>query len=138
MKIQELAQRTGLTAYTIRFYEKEGLLDNQHVVRENNNYRNYSNEAVERLKSIKKFQGIGCSLVEIKDILRNNDEKSIPSQQVIDWIRHKISEIEHKRDEYDQVLETLNWMLEYKIALDNDPQKAESLLMARYADKSGQ
>ena len=137
MKIHELAQKTGLTAYTIRFYEKEGLLDSRHVVRENN-YRNYSDEAIERLKFVKKFQGIGCSLVEIKDILRNDDDKSIPNRQAIDWIRHKIREIEHKRDEYDRVLETLNWMLEYKIALDSDPQTAQSLLMARHADKSEQ
>jgi hypothetical protein len=30
MKIQELAEKTGLTAYTIRFYEKEGLLGSRH------------------------------------------------------------------------------------------------------------
>ncbi|WP_256992535.1 MerR family transcriptional regulator [Paenibacillus sp. XY044] len=62
MKIQELADKMGLTIHTIRFYEKEGLLDDRHVRRESNNYRNYSDEAVERLKLIKKFQSIGCSL----------------------------------------------------------------------------
>ena len=90
MKIQELAQKTGLTVYTIRFYEKQGLLDSRHVVRENNNYRNYSDEAIERLKFVKKFQGVGCSLIEIKDILQEKDENTISNQQVIEWIRHKI------------------------------------------------
>ncbi|WP_231575312.1 MerR family DNA-binding transcriptional regulator [Paenibacillus sp. FSL P4-0081] len=46
MKIQELADKMGLTIHTIRFYEKEGLLDERHVRRESNNYRNYSEEAV--------------------------------------------------------------------------------------------
>ncbi|CAM4282684.1 MAG: MerR family DNA-binding transcriptional regulator [Paenibacillus macerans] len=48
MRIQELADKMGLTIHTIRFYEKEGLLDARHVRRESNNYRNYSEEAVER------------------------------------------------------------------------------------------
>jgi len=59
MKIQELAKKTGLTAHTIRFYEKEGLLDSRHVRRDENNYRNYSDKVIERLKLIKKFQGVG-------------------------------------------------------------------------------
>lgn len=57
MKIKELAEKMGLTVYTIRFYEKEGLLDSRHVQREENNYRNYSEAAMERLNLIKKFLG---------------------------------------------------------------------------------
>lgn len=125
MQIQELAEKTGLTIYTIRFYEKEGLLDSRHVVREENNYRNYSDEAIERLKIVKKFQGVGCSLAEIKEILQDRDTNTLTNQQVIEWIRHKISEIERKKDEYDQILDTLNRMLEYRMALKNDPQKGD-------------
>ena len=120
MKIQELAQKTGLSVHTIRFYEKQGLLDSRQVVRENNNYRNYSDEAIQRLKFVKKFQGVGCSLVEIKDILKEKDENAISNQQVMEWIRHKIGEIERKKDEYDQILDTLNNMLEYRLAFESD------------------
>ena len=133
LKIQELAQKTGLSVYTIRFYEKQGLLDSRQVVRENNNYRNYLDKAIERLKFVKKFQGVGCSLIEIKDILKEKDENAISNEQVIEWIRHKINEVEQKKDEYDQILDTLNWMLEYRIALESDPKKADSLLTARHS-----
>ena len=134
MKIQELAKKTGLTAYTIRFYEKEGLLDSRHVRREENNYRNYSNEAIERLKLVKKFQGLGCSLAELKEILKDRDTNMRTNLEVIEWIRQKISEIERKKDELDQILGTLNWMLEYRIALINDPQNARSMLPVRHSD----
>jgi MerR family copper efflux transcriptional regulator len=133
MKIQELAEKIGLTAHTIRFYEKEGLLDSRHVRREENNYRNYSDEAIERLKLVKKFRGVGCSLAELKEILQDHDTNRSTDLQVMEWIRQKISEIERKKDEYDQILGTLNWMLEYKMALMNDPQKAHSLLTARHS-----
>ncbi|WP_025688895.1 MerR family transcriptional regulator [Paenibacillus zanthoxyli] len=128
MKIQELADKMGLTIHTIRFYEKEGLLDNRHVRRESNNYRNYSEEAIERLKLIKKFQSIGCSLAELKEALQDHDTNSRTNLQIIDWIQGKKEEIERKKQEYDQMLDTLNKMLEYRTLLMNDPQKAEEML----------
>lgn len=131
MKIQELAEQTGLSTHTIRFYEKEGLLDGRHVRREANNYRNYSDEATERLRLIKKFQGVGCSLAELKGILRDRDTNARTNQEVIAWICQKMHEIERKKDELDQMLGTLRWMLEYRMALMNDPRKANELLAAR-------
>lgn len=128
MKIQELAKKAGLTAYTIRFYEKEGLLDGRHVRREENNYRNFSDEAVERLKLVKKFQGLGCSLAELKEILKDHDTNVRNNLEVIDWIRQKMKEVERRKEELDQTLATLNWMLEYKMALTNDPLKAQDML----------
>ncbi|MFH5183681.1 MerR family transcriptional regulator [Paenibacillus sp. TAB 01] len=136
MKIQELADRMGLTIHTIRFYEKEGLLDDRHVRRESNNYRNYSEEAIERLKLIKKFQSIGCSLAELKEVLQDHDTNARTNLQIIDWIRGKKKEIESKKEEYDQMLHTLNKMLEYRILLIDNPQKAQEMLKSWHADSS--
>ncbi|WP_408892046.1 MerR family transcriptional regulator [Paenibacillus taichungensis] len=128
MKIQELADLMGLTPHTIRFYEKEGLLDSRHIQREKNNYRNYSDEAIERLRLIKKFQGIGCSLAELKTILQDHDTNARTNQEVIEWILQKINEIERKKEEYDHMLVTLNWMLTYRKLLNEDPQQAEAMM----------
>lgn len=136
MKIQELADKMGLTIHTIRFYEKEGLLDDRHVRRESNNYRNYSEEAVERLRLIKKFQSIGCSLAELKVALQDCDTNMSTNLQIIDWIRGKKKEIESKKEEYDQMLDTLNKMLEYKTLLMEDPQKAQEMLRTCHAGSS--
>jgi MerR family transcriptional regulator, copper efflux regulator len=133
MQIHEVAEQTGLSIHTIRFYEKEGLLDSRHVHRAENNYRTYSDEVLERLKLIKKFQGVGCSLAELKGILQAHDSHARTEQQIIEWIRQKIEEIEQKKAEYDQMLETLHWMLEYRLALQHDPQKAASLLQALHS-----
>lgn len=137
MKIQELADKMELTIHTIRFYEKEGLLDERHVRRESNNYRIYSEEAVQRLKLIKKFQSIGCSLAELKEVLQDHDSNENTNQQIIDWIRSKKKEIERKKEEYDQMLNTLNWMLEYRTLLMEDPGRAEEMLKSWQASSSG-
>ncbi|MEO0376447.1 MAG: MerR family transcriptional regulator, partial [Cyanobacteria bacterium P01_A01_bin.17] len=64
MKIGELAKRTDLSIDTIRFYEKKGLLDPKHVQRRANNYRNYTEEAVGRLKLVREAKRLGFSLSE--------------------------------------------------------------------------
>lgn len=136
MRIQELADKMELTIHTIRFYEKEGLLDARHVRRESNNYRNYSQEAVERLRLIKNFQSIGCSLAELKEALQECDTNMSTNLQIIEWIRGKKREIESKKEEYDQMLDTLNKMLEYKTLLMDDPQKAQEMQRTWYASSS--
>ncbi|MGN7167637.1 MerR family transcriptional regulator [Paenibacillus cellulositrophicus] len=70
MKIHELAIKTGLTAPTIRFYEKVGLLDSRYVLRGKNNYRDYSEETVEHLKIIKRLQSVGFSLDEMTELFQ--------------------------------------------------------------------
>jgi DNA-binding transcriptional MerR regulator len=136
MKIQKLADKMGLTIHTIRFYEKEGLLDDRHVRRESNNYRNYSEEAVERLKLIKKCQSIGCSLAELKEILQDHDANAHTNLQIIDWILSKKKEIESKKEEYDQMLDILSKMLEYRIQLMDDPKKAQEMQKTWYSSLS--
>ncbi|WP_331456779.1 MerR family DNA-binding protein [Bacillus sp. JFL15] len=69
---------------------------------------------------------MGCSLTEVKEILQDRDSNTRTNQQVIEWIRQKIIEIERKKDEMEQMLGTLNMMLEYRITMMNDPEKANS------------
>ena len=77
---------------------------------------------------------MGFSLAELKEILQEHDENAITHLQVIEWISQKMSEIERKKGELDQILGTLNWMLEYRMALMNDPEKANSLLKLRHSE----
>ena len=65
MKIKEMEQRTGIPSANIRYYEKEGLL---HPVRKENNYREYSEEDLNRLEQIKILRLLGVSLEDIRKI----------------------------------------------------------------------
>jgi DNA-binding transcriptional MerR regulator len=66
MKIGELAQRTGIPASTIRYYEKEGLLPK--AQRGMNGYRVYQDNALERLDLIQLGQNLGLSLDAIRTV----------------------------------------------------------------------
>lgn len=111
MKINELVEKTGLTAPTIRYYETMGLLDARHVQRRENNYRDYYDKAVAHLLIIKEAQAAGFTLAEFKmlDELCNLSEQA-PQKvsfylcQKLAEIQQKIVELEHMQDYLTQKL----------------------------------
>lgn len=96
MLISELSKKTGFSKDTIRFYEKEGLLDAAVFSRSDNNYRNYTDEAIDRLNFISQAKTFGFTLKEIKKIITEWD--SVSSEQAIDFIQMKIEKIESQID----------------------------------------
>jgi DNA-binding transcriptional MerR regulator len=90
MKIGELAERTGLAASRIRFYEDIGLLK---ADREPNGYRSYAPEAVLVLDLITSAQQAGFSLDEIRMLLPL-DSAQWQHGTLIDTLRGKVGEIE--------------------------------------------
>lgn len=117
MKIHELAQKTGLTTPTIRFYEKEGLLDTRHVRRGENNYREYCKEAVNHILIIKKIQAGGFTLAEIKELIQADQAHELPQQKIVDLFLQKMKEIDKKKEELEQIQTYLAQMIVHKKAL---------------------
>ena len=63
MRINTVERITGLTSKAIRLYESKGLL---RVAREENGYRNYTEDDVIVLKKIKQLRSVGVSIADIK------------------------------------------------------------------------
>jgi DNA-binding transcriptional MerR regulator len=72
MKISELSEKTGISSYTLRFYEKKGLLDQYYIERNRNGYRSYRNEIILVLNIIKFAKQIGFTLKQIEVIFKSN------------------------------------------------------------------
>jgi DNA-binding transcriptional MerR regulator len=79
VKIAELEQRTGVSKFTLRYYEKAGLL--QEVERRHNNYRDYPAKAVERVAMVRQLKALGFSLREIREVLDALRSDSIDCEQ---------------------------------------------------------
>ena len=94
MLISELAAKTGVSTDTIRFYEKEGLLQIDIAARGDNNYRYYTDEAIEKLNFIIRGKELGFTLKEIKKIIAEWD--SVSPEQAADFIQNKVEQIEEK------------------------------------------
>jgi DNA-binding transcriptional MerR regulator len=90
MKIGELAERTGVAASRIRFYEGIGLLKPE---RQPNGYRTYTPQAVLVLNLIATAQQAGFSLDEIRMLLPP-DLTQWQHSSLIDTLRGKVQDIE--------------------------------------------
>ena len=128
MFISELAKKTGLTSHTIRFYEEEGLLDTRHVRRGVNNYRYYSQEAIERLRLIKQAQATGFTIAELKALAEAYDAGELSKEQQVVSLRRKVEAIGRNIAE----LERLQTSLISKLAV----MEQEEMVSSRQDDSA--
>lgn len=81
MKINEVEKITGIASANIRYYERKELLDPKRG--NENNYRLYDADDIERLKQIKILRMMGIPIADIKEILTGNlDLKTSMSQRI--------------------------------------------------------
>ncbi|MBF2482128.1 MerR family transcriptional regulator [Listeria seeligeri] len=108
--IKFLADKLNISASSIRYYEKHGLLD---IQRENNRYRIYDDSDEQQLKLILIMKYAGFTLKEINELLSLNDN-SIPEQDCIertnDLLLNKKAEILLKIENYKKVVELIDLM----------------------------
>lgn len=94
MRIAELEQRTGVSRHTLRYYEKEGLL--LEVGRRGNNYREYSEKAVQRVGMVRQLKTLGFSLKEIREVLDALRSDSIDCDQGAALMAEKKAAVDRK------------------------------------------
>lgn len=94
MFIHELAQLTGVSAKTIRYYESIGLLPKPE--RAENNYRQYSQGVVERLRFIVSARSLGFTLTDIGEFLEARDAGTLPCKRVLDSFDQRILDIDRR------------------------------------------
>lgn len=92
--IGDVAERTGLSAPTIRYYESIGLLTAR--PRSGTGYRRYDDTAVAELKFIKKAQTLGFSLEEISEILKLSRAGNTPCTHVLDLAHRHLAVIDER------------------------------------------
>ena len=103
LRIGQLAELTGVSVETIRFYEGKGLLPEP--TRLPNNYRVYGRTHVERLLFIRNCRSLDIGLDDIAALL--NYDTTDPEQAVrlhafvhehVDKVSRRIAELESLRD----------------------------------------
>jgi MerR family copper efflux transcriptional regulator len=97
MRIGQLAIATGVSADTIRYYEKIGLLPR--AQRTESGYREYPNGAGNRIQVIRNAVQLGFPLDEIAKVLRVRDAGGAPCRQVRDYAHALVQQIELRIDQ---------------------------------------
>jgi DNA-binding transcriptional MerR regulator len=76
MKVTDIARRAGIGAHTVRYYVRAGLLEPRRDPV--NNYKQFGEEHVARLRFIKGAQALGFSLNEVIGLLHGMDRGECP------------------------------------------------------------
>ncbi len=91
MRIGILAERAGVSASSIRFYEARGLLPRSE--RRLNGYRDYDERALETIRFINRARGLGFSLAEIAAHISSSRDDTRKSR-LLAGMERKLSEFD--------------------------------------------
>ena len=109
LTIGELAQRAGLGAETLRYYERLGLLSP--AERTASSYRLYASEALERLDFIRRAQALGFSLAQIGELLALHARPEGDMGAVRAVAAQRLAEIDGKMDDLQRMRTGLQALL---------------------------
>jgi MerR family copper efflux transcriptional regulator len=105
----QLAVESGVNLETIRYYETRGVIPK--APRSASGYRVFSQEAVTRLRFVKRAQDLGFSLTEIKELLSLRVKPGVTCDEVRNKAQAKIGDVEEKIRQLQQIRSALAELL---------------------------
>ncbi|MDY0407476.1 MerR family transcriptional regulator [Virgibacillus soli] len=111
MLVKEFALKYHVTSDTVRYYEKEGLLQPQRL---ENGYRFYDEQCEKSIKYIMVLKQMGFSLQEIQQLLQlgNSPITEACNRMSTTLFENKVMHIKQKIDFFTSALEVLQVVLE--------------------------
>jgi MerR family mercuric resistance operon transcriptional regulator len=105
LTIGRVARSAGLAIDTVRYYEREGLL--QKPARTPSGYRQYSADAVARLRFIRQAKELGFTLAEIRELLALKVAPGKSCADVRARAHAKIADVEQRIAQLDRMKRAL-------------------------------
>ena len=96
MRIGEITRLTGVSKDTVRFYERQGLLDAAPQPGMTNNYKQYSAQALRRIELIGHAKALGFTLREIAEVIAVWQENALDGETKRIMLETKIAQIDDK------------------------------------------
>lgn len=131
LRIGELSKSTGIGIETIRFYEREGLL--QEPPRLPSGHRQYSSEAIHTLQFIQRAKRLGFTLREINELLALKAAQGDVCTEVCERAKSKIQDIEERIQSLEHMKSSL---LELTTACDSKGSTKECLVLGALENKT--
>lgn len=110
LTIGRLARLGGVNLETIRYYEREGLL--QKPPRTPAGYRMFPSDTARRVRFIKRAQELGFSLSEIRELLALKMKPGTNRKDILVRAEAKIADIEQKIETLERMKRALRNMTE--------------------------
>ena len=109
--IQDVSRKTGLTAHTLRYYEKEGLIPS--IERSQGGIRQYTDEDLEALGLICCLKNTGMSLQEIARFVQLTHEGDHTLEERVELLREHRERVLERMAEMQEHLDKVTWKLNF-------------------------
>ena len=109
--IQDVSKKTGLSAHTLRYYEKEGLITG--VERSQGGFRQYTDENLEQLGLICCLKNTGMSLQEIVRFVELTHQGEHTLKERVELLREHREAVIRRMSEMQQYLDKVTWKLNF-------------------------
>ena len=111
LTIQEVAKATGLTAHTLRYYERIGLI--HPINREQNTRRCYTADDVGWIDFLLKLRAIGMSIKDMQQYaeLQRQGDATLPER--VEMLKALRDKVESHIDEMNQHLKLIYYKIDY-------------------------
>ena len=109
--IQEVCNKTGLTAHTLRYYEKEGLISD--VERSQGGFRQYTDEDLERLGLIRCLKNTGMSIQEIARFVQLTHEGDHTLEERVELLKDHREKLIARMEEMQRYLDKITWKVNF-------------------------
>ena len=121
MRIGEMAKATGISEYTLRYYEKKGLI---WVRRDDVGRRCYDESDIEWIKFIKRLKDTGMLLKDIKEYSRLRYEGSVTMPERLKMLERHREYVLDQQKKWAEYLSNLDdKIVFYKVSIDSMKQK---------------
>lgn len=109
MRIGTVARECGVSIDTIRYYEREGLLPPPQ--RRPSGYREYDEDALDRLRFIRRAKDLGFSLEDIRELLSLSNDREHGVKGVKQRAQHRLELVEQRLAQLRRVRDGLNELI---------------------------
>ena len=96
MRVSKVAKQLGVSADTVRYYTRIGIL---HPMRSENSYHFYSEKDLHRLRFVLMAKQLGFSLVDIKSIIDVSESGETPCHLVREIMVDNLERLEQSIEE---------------------------------------
>jgi DNA-binding transcriptional MerR regulator len=130
----ELARLTGVSADTLRHYERLGILPTSR--RTESGYRIFNASAVETVQLTQRALQLGFSLKEMSEILRTRESGGVPCQRVLGLTEEKLRLVGEQIRELQRTEEYLRDLVrEWRAKLIQTPPGSKAGLLHSLVDR---
>ncbi len=123
LSIKDVQEQTGVSAHTLRYYEKAGLLNS--IRRLTNGRRFYTEFDIEWIKTLKLLRSTGMPIQKMLDLARLKDEGDISIEKRIAYFKAYQTELREQISMREEAIKTM----------DKKIKRHEMLLHARDKEK---